>query len=217
MTAWVQLLVVVAGATLLAGLVAFATAKGGAVHRAAGRAFHAATLGLALVVVPVALGLGDVFHALVGLMSAYLVHSGRREVLRHREGAPVGPAERLPLGGLALCGVGLVLWATAFASDEAPSGYTVVTAGFGGLLLYLSFTEWRRLARPPSEHGWLLQHVGAMGAAVVAVATAFGSIVQPVIALPSWMPWLAPIAIGGVVIVRWLAQVRREGVRATFL
>lgn len=214
-------MVVLALAGLVAvgsGAVALAADKGRALHVLAGRVFHHAVLGLAVVVVPTTMWTGDVFLALLTAMSAYLVHSGRREVQRHRVGGTRSGADTAGVAALGLVAVALAGAAAASWQRDGASAGAVILGAFGVLVGYLAGSEWRRLARPPStDHAWLTHHVGAMGVALATVATAWTTVFAPTASLPPWLPWLGPLAVVMPIVLRWIAVVRADGQDGTFL
>lgn len=201
----------------LSGAVALFAAKGGAAHRTGGLVFRGTVLFGGGALALLALTVGDLFHGLLLGLAAYLVVSGPRAVARHVAKTPPALPDRVGVVALAVGGVALGAWGLVNLSTAGPSGAAVLYAGSGVLVLGLAVREHRFLAREPEGHALVVQHVGSMLVAYLAVLTAWGTSSGLRTTLPTWAPWLGPIAIGAPVTIRWLAQTRAHGVRARFL
>ncbi|MCB9665642.1 MAG: hypothetical protein H6732_16155 [Alphaproteobacteria bacterium] len=202
---------------VVAGLLALSVRKGGGLHVTAGRVVHALALALAAVLVLPLVYLGDAATTLLLAVAAYLVHAGRRAVQRPAD-APPTPVDLRAAQALGALGVLLFVIGVALTVQHGPIGWTAFGTGMGLLLLATSAAEVRRLRAPPDEpHAALAFHAGAMGGAVVALATAWAMTFAAAHGGPAFLAWVGPGLIGIPVLARWVGQIRREGRNATFL
>lgn len=199
-------------------LVALASPKGGALHVLAGRLFTSHAVFVALVVTPVGLYTHAWLIAAAAALTGYLAYAGRRVAARLASGAPASTADRVAVGCLALLGAGFVGLAGHAALTVGLVPFVPTVATLGALLLFLAGSEILRLGRPVGEASEaLVHHVGMTITSLVLVATAASATLAPTLALPDWLTWLGPTAVGVPSAAWWFQRVRAQGRRATFL
>jgi uncharacterized membrane protein len=203
-----------AGGTALASFwIPMVAAKGGRVHRAAGRVF---VIGMAIVSVtavvlsalrladpatPARLRMGALFLGYLGIVTAEGTYKAIR-VLRTkgRTGRTTQPLD-LVMAGLVFVG-GI---ATAILGLRGSSG--LVTA-FGVVGVIGGWASLRYWWRPPQEPmHWWYEHMGATGGTSIAAITAFLVLNASRVCGGPWMllAWLAPSLVGVPLLI--LAQV----------
>lgn len=187
---------------LLAGPVAMASAKGGALHRSAGRTYAGAMAAVVATAVVLALVDLDVFLLGIAVFSFFLTFTGYRSLYRKgaAAGAGVAPSDWAVVLATLLFSVGLFVWG-------ALDGFAVLPLFFGVLGVLLVVQEVRTYRRPREPNAWLFGHVTGMLAAYIATFTAFA--VTNVAFLPTTLVWLAPTVVGTVAISLTIRHYRR--------
>lgn len=205
---------IVAGTTsLLAGLVATLTKKGGKAHVTSGIVFFWAMYGTAFCAVIMALTKWNPFLLSIGIFATYLVFSGRQAIRFFRLRGPYTPTakDKLPtLVGFITAVIMLAYPLTAYAARHGwPASVLQV---FGSILLLFSVKDYRALKRPENFTArnlvWLYRHISAMGGAYISTVTAF--LVVNVNLEPSWVVWLAPTAVGTVLISTSISRLKAK-------
>jgi uncharacterized membrane protein len=212
------------GVHIAAGVLALAlmwlplfSAKGGALHRRAGRAYVIAMAGLTLAAAFVCLWrlafdhdpgrrTFATFLLFVGVVSAGQVSAGVR-VLRaktrrapHRHPWDLGVALVITVSGLAVFLWGILLHVPLFA------GFAPVGIAIGGYQL----AYWLRSPRGPM-HWWFAHMVSMIGAGISTVG-AFVVVNARHLRLPSdsLIVWLGPAVVGLPVMMLWLRHYQRR-------
>jgi uncharacterized membrane protein len=163
---------VVAGAvSLVAGFLALAAEKGGALHGRAGRVFVAAMLPMALLGAVIAATGGGAGSTVAGLLTAYLVATAFTTV---RPLPPrFHPWERIAAGVLLAVGLGSL--ALAGAPAEVRAGVPRAIAILFGLVAIVAAAADLRLDRtsPPRGPARLKRHLRRMGFAFWIASASF--------------------------------------------
>lgn len=212
MTLFVPFLVlhVAAGfAALVAGLVAMLSRKGGPAHIRAGRMFYGGMMVAGATACVLAYLRPNAFLFLIGVMSLYLVHAGRRAVAA---GAPDWRDHGAAIAMLLAGAVMVVLGALGVAGIEVlplPAGLAVVLVVFGGIGAALSAADLRAFRRDLSWSDKVARHLQRMTGAYIATTTAF--IVVNGSFLPPLVRWLGPTALLVPMIFWFTARLRRTG------
>lgn len=186
----------VGGVSLLAGLIALVSAKGGVLHRRSGRVFAVGML-LALVLsVPAIVERGNLLLGLVGPFTAWMVVRGGRvfAVQKRGEAAVDRALGVVPwIVGAGLSGVGV--WVSV--RQGTPLGFGGVAVGLGCAALVLA-----RAPRLPADRSAAVRaHISAMVGAMIAAVTALVSVNLSESGLPTLVLWLGPTALGVPVIL----------------
>jgi len=197
--------------SLLAGLGAILTKKGGKAHKRTGTAYYRAMYGTTLCAVIMALAKWNPFLLSIGIFATYLVYSGKSAIgyLRLKERYTPALKDKLPpIIGLLTSVAMLAYPLTAYATGH---GWPVsVLQVFGGILLLFSIRDIRTMNNPANftarNPAWLPQHISAMGGAYISTVTAF--LVVNVRFAPAWIVWLAPTALGTVLISASIAKLK---------
>lgn len=204
--------------SLITAPVSMAVAKGGTVHRIAGKIFFWSMF----YIVVTALILGTIhekiFLLMVSVLSFYLVYSGYRTLYQ----------KQIHLGkGVMWCDWAVAIVCGLFMLSFLVWSIDVMMQG-GNVILFLFFslgglysiiTEVKRYIRKPdSKHGWLFNHIGRMVGGFIAAVTAFSTNVLTF--MPGLVQWLWPTLIGTPLIIYWIRTYRKKldnGVRITDL
>lgn len=187
---------------LLAGPVAMASAKGGPLHRSAGRTYAGAMAAVVATAVVLSLVDLDVFLLGIAVFSFFLTFTGYRSLYRKgaAAGAGVAPLDRAVALATLLFSAGLLV-------RGALAGFAVLPLFFGVLGVFLVVQEVRGYRRPRERNAWLFDHITGMLAAYIATFTAFA--VTNATFLPTTLVWLAPTVIGTVAISLTIRRYRR--------
>ncbi len=216
MTAWWIGLHIAAGCVALLTMpIPLLSAKGGAVHRRAGRVYAVAmgaVVVLAWITVAARLAGGarptfPLFLALVGLLAGASVWAGWRVLRERGRTAPHRDAlDRAVQGTLACAGV-------VGAAYGLLAGQPLFLA-FGALCAVLGVGELRAMAAVPTDpRQRVVRHLSAMLAACISTTTAvlvvnLDRLPEALTGLiPLWMWWLVPTALGTPAIVAWSRRV----------
>jgi hypothetical protein len=186
---------------LVTGGMASFTRKGGKGHRASGRWYFWAMTGVFVTAVAVSLLKNLAFLFMVGFFSYYFVVRGYRLLYLKGLGRTQKPAllDWAIMSSALIFGVSLIGWATRQMLSgnsfwPVPMVFGIVSAGF-------ALADVRLFVKGPADkQHWLTGHIASMGAGYIATWTAF--VVTNVRFLPPVLVWLAPSAIGAVLIAR---------------
>ncbi|MBX2907294.1 MAG: hypothetical protein KF744_14715 [Taibaiella sp.] len=203
--------------SLLAGLGATLTKKGRRPHILSGLVFYWAMYGTTFCAVIMALLKWNPFLLSIGIFATYLVFTGRQAIrfLRLRESYKPTTKDKIPaLVGFITAITMLAYPLTAYAAGH---GWPVsVLQVFGGILLLFSIRDYRIMSNAGNftarNKVWLPRHISAMGGAYISTVTAF--LVVNIRFTPSWVVWLAPTAVGTVLISMSIAKLRLETKKA---
>jgi uncharacterized membrane protein len=188
---------------LAASIVALWAAKGGDLHRRAGRVFLAAMIAISLSALMLAALHPSPFLFSIGVFSLYLVLSG---VEAARPGLLRGWAIAVPL---AMVSVGAVMLGLAAAGAVRQPLVLAVFGAIGFALAVQDLRARRRRERAPDR---VIRHVGRMFGATAAAWTAF--VVVNLKMLPPLVAWLGPTALIVPAIVYWTWRVRTRRIAA---
>lgn len=184
------------GLALGAGFTALLSAKGGRLHRLAGRAFAGGMLLSLLLSIPAIAERGNILLGLVGPFTAWMVLRGWRVFAVQKRGET--PLDRLLAQVPRVAGVGLVgLGAWASFRQGTPLGMGGVAIGLGLASLLLG----RGPSRPVDRSEAVRAHIAAMVGAMIAAVTALAAVNLSDSGLPLLVIWLGPTAIGVPVII----------------
>ncbi|HJQ60122.1 MAG TPA: hypothetical protein VJ890_24670 [Vineibacter sp.] len=196
-------------AALAAGTVAILSRKGGPTHIRAGTVFYWGMVGTGASALLLALLRPNTFLFLIGVLSLYFVHAGRRAIAAgvpdwRDHGASIAMllagAVMIVLGALGIAGIDLV---------PLPKGLAPVLVAFGGIGMALSAVDLRDYRRELAWPDKVARHLQRMTAGYIAAATAF--IVVNGGFLPPLVRWLGPTALLVPVIVWYSTRLRRTG------
>lgn len=194
--------------SLVAGIVAIATKKGGRRHKQAGRVFVASMGIVVITAAPLALADWNLFLFGITVFSGYLVFNGYRVLARKRLGP--GAAGRIDWAGhltmvvfsVAMTSAGI--WTLIDGFELAP-----VLLAFGVIGGILAGRELNEIRRPSSDRmAWLYRHIGFMGGAFIATVTA--SITVNLTMLPPIIQWLGPTLVGVPMIIHTTNRYRKK-------
>lgn len=205
----------IAGGTLslLSGLMAIVTKKGGRLHRAGGKIFAGAMTAVFVTAVIMSLIKGLSFLLMVAFFSYHMLLRGYRALYLQRQHLRRGVAwtDILINGMGAVFNTGLLIW--GISSLFSGGNYIHIVAIFFGLLgVWMVGTDVKRALIPPKDkHQWLYTHIGGMGGAYIAAVTAF--MVVNVHFLPGLIVWTAPGLIGAILISVVIGRHKRKAGR----
>lgn len=206
---------VVAGAlSLLLGIVAMLSKKGGRLHNRAGliyvwcMTYVAATALLLCAIQPFTLG--RLFLAGIAVFSFYLSTTGYRAVLLKRSKRtlenPPAFDRWLTYGTLVISLV--MIGFGVFLITQSAASQSILFAFFGMFTLIFSRQDLRQFGKPTQKMSWFFQHFTRMGGSYIAAFTAFivnnnGRMLPE--GSPGWVylaGWILPSLIGGMLIGR---------------
>jgi uncharacterized membrane protein len=210
---------------ILAAPVAMLTAKGGKVHRFAGKVFYRCMAVVALSAATLVLFFGaSAFLLFVAVLSFNFAFRGVRALARKRPqrdpatlidwvgallaltagvgffAVPFLPAGSFDIGGQA--------HAHAHAAMRG-SGYATVAYVFGAMLVFMAARQIGSFLHPPADrNAWWFTHMAGMLGAYIAFVTAFSALNFAF--LPTAVRWLWPTVVGTPGIFLWIRFYRRK-------
>lgn len=202
---------IIAGSiSLVAGLSAIGSKKGGRWHRRSGMLYYWGMLSVFLTAVYLSVVKENLFLFMVGFFSFYFVWIGRR-MLRFKEfdgSLEFGKTERqVSRGVLAVC-AGLLIY----------GGYQLLGRGdwFGLVAMLFSYAGasfarrliYRTQNEPEDRLFWLYAHIIGMGGGYIATVTAF--LVVNFTIVPVIFRWLIPVFLGTLAIQRTVSAYKKE-------
>ncbi|HEY0612595.1 MAG TPA: hypothetical protein VGD35_23125 [Chitinophaga sp.] len=202
----------IAGGTLslLSGLLAIVTRKGGRLHRAGGKVFFAAMTLVFVTALIMAVIKELTFLLMVAFFSYHMLLRGYRALYlkRQHQGVKLALPDILINGVGIIFNTGLLIWGISHLLSGG--NYIHIVAVFFGLLgISMAGSDVKRLFIPPTDKKqWLYTHIGGMGGAYIAAVTAF--MVVNVHFLPGLVVWTAPAVIGLGLISMAIRQYRKK-------
>jgi len=201
LTTILLILHVIAGFTsLITGGIASSTRKGGQGHRRAGKWYFWGMTGVFITAIAVSILKNLAFLFMIGFFSYYFVVRGYRMLYLKGLGRSqkAGALDWFITAVALLFGIGLVTWAVTQKLNG--NSFWPVPAVFGIVSASFAVADARLYIKGPSfKQHWLAGHIVSMGAGYIATWTAF--VVTNVRFLPPVFVWLAPSAIGSVLII----------------
>ena len=186
---------------LITGGIASFTKKGGKGHRFSGRWYFWAMTGVFITALTIGILKSLAFLFMVGFFSYYFVVRGYRQLYLKA----LGSSQKATLldwfiTSIALLfGVGLIGWAVYQNINHI--SFWPVPFVFGSISVGFAMADSKLYIKGPTyKQHWLASHIVSMSAGYIATWTAF--IVTNVHFLPSVIVWLAPTAIGTLLILR---------------
>lgn len=202
----------IAGGTLslLSGLLAIVSPKGGRLHRAGGKIFFAAMTLVFVTALVMAILKALTFLLMVAFFSYHMLLRGYRALYlkRQHQGLKLALPDVLINGVGIIFNTGLLIWGISHLL--AGGNYIHIVAVFFGLLgISMAGSDVKRFLVPPTDKKqWLYTHIGGMGGAYIAAVTAF--MVVNVHFLPGLVVWTAPAVIGLSLITMAIRQYRKK-------
>lgn len=198
----------VAGGTiaLVAGAFAIFSAKGGRLHRKAGRIYWWAMTAVFVGAIVLSVARPHYFLLMVAVFSYYMTVRGYRILLHKKGHRPTA----LDWGITALAGVfhgGLVVLGVGWLRT---SSMGIAALVFGAIGLALVAADVRKFSTTPADRmHWWYGHIASMGGSYISAFTAFVVVNVQWEALP-WVPWVAPTAVGSLAIARSIRFYKRK-------
>lgn len=205
---------IIGGATsLLSGLVAMFTQKGGRSHRLAGKIYFGGMTAVFIGAVVVAIAHRNDFLLMVGFFSYYMTVRGYRilSLKKLDRGQKFAPLDWIIISVSAIFIFTLITWGV-WAWMQG-SGMGIVGLVFGLIGLTFLVNDIKSYVNPPTEKmHWWYTHISSMGGSYIAATTAF---IVVNIQLPhyQWVLWIIPSVIGGILIGRTIRKYKREFAR----
>jgi uncharacterized membrane protein len=189
---------VAAGFTaLFVGIFAFASHKGGKVHRLSGKVYVGAMVAVALTAFVLSLLRFSPFLFMVGAFSLHMTLTGYRGLIKKKEKTQqASPADWTLLVFSAAAAATMAVWTLIRFSGTPMAGLMPVTLVFA-LLLGKDITEDLRIYTGKKQmraNDWLLYHISRISGAYIATLTAF--LVINVQTDPVYIAWLLPTVLG---------------------
>ncbi len=188
---------VAAGFTALSvGIFAFASRKGGKVHRFSGKIYVIAMLLVAVSSFILSLIRYNPFLFMVGVFTLYMTITGYRGLIKKRQRTQKAkPTDWLLIGFSTIMAVYMSIRAIMQMSNGHQDFLPVVLT-FSVILFIFIFKDLRiYLAKKPMRaNDWLLYHIGRISGAYIATFTAF--LVTNVQTDPAFIVWLLPTVLG---------------------
>lgn len=211
--------------SLITGIGAMVTAKGGHRHRQYGKLYFwgmFVTNGVALILLTWRLNL---FLFGVTIFSFYAALTGYRVLYRKRpdQGRGAAPFDWAAAAVAAVTGVALIINSTlgffelgAFGIPPLASGASVAVIlplVFGVMIAHSGISDMRQFVKPITDkRWWWFYHMNAMLGSYIGLTTAL--MVQQIgPRMPdqiAWIVWVLPSVIGTVGISRWIGSYRRQ-------
>lgn len=197
---------IVAGFTALStGMIAIFTVKGSKRHLLAGKWFIAGMYLVGFSAMIMSIIKFNTFLMAVGVFSMYLTFAGKQAITFYRRKADyqVRFSDQLPAFVAILTALWMILYPVSLMIASRQISVSILFV-FGVILFInatkdifmLSSNERTR----PGQKIWLIKHIGMTGGAYIATSTAF--LVTNIQLNPVWITWLAPTAIGTVLLTQ---------------
>ena len=205
---------IIGGATsLLSGLVAMLTQKGGRSHRLAGKIYFGGMTAVFIGAVVVAIAHRNDFLLMVGFFSYYMTVRGYRilSLKKLDRGQKFAPLDWIIISVSAIFIFTLITWGVWAWMQGSGMGIVGLVFGFIGLTFLVN--DIKSYVNPPTEKmHWWYTHISSMGGSYIAATTAF---IVVNIQLPhyQWVLWIIPSVIGGILIGRTIRKYKREFAR----
>lgn len=205
---------IIGGATsLLCGLVAMLTQKGGRPHRLAGKIYFGGMTAVFIGAVVVAIAHRNDFLLMVGFFSYYMTVRGYRilSLKKLDRGQKFAPLDWIIISVSAIFIFTLITWGVWAWMQGSSMGIVGLVFGLIGLTFLVN--DIKSYVNPPTEKmHWWYTHISSMGGSYIAATTAF---IVVNIQLPhyQWVLWIIPSVIGGVLIGRTIRKYKRQFAR----
>lgn len=205
---------IIGGATsLLSGLVAMLTQKGGRSHRLAGKIYFGGMTAVFIGAVVVAIAHRNDFLLMVGFFSYYMTVRGYRilSLKKLDRGQKFAPLDWIIISVSAIFIFTLITWGVWAWMQGSSMGIVGLVFGLIGLTFLVN--DIKSYVNPPTEKmHWWYTHISSMGGSYIAATTAF---IVVNIQLPhyQWVLWIIPSVIGGVLIGRTIRKYKRQFAR----
>lgn len=202
---------IIGGATsLLSGLVAMLTQKGGRPHRLAGKVYFGGMTAVFIGAVVVAIAHRNDFLLMVGFFSYYMTVRGYRilSLKKLNKGQKFAPLDWIIISVSAIFIFTLISW--GLWAWMQGSGMGIVGLVFGLIGLTFLVNDIKTFINPPIEKiHWWYTHIASMGGSYIAATTAF---VVVNIQLPQfqWVLWIIPSIIGGTLIGKTIRKYKKQ-------
>jgi hypothetical protein len=186
--------------SLLSGLAAILSRKGGKRHVKVGLVYYWAMLVVVFTGIIIGTYRGNVFILSIAVFSFYMVYTGRRLLSYKKEVKPTSAdwwvaTLSLLIAFAMLAFGGYILFLKGFV------GIAPMLLVFGGILMSMVVGDMRKMWKKLwTREAWLLDHIARMGGSYIATTTAF--LVVNIYIQPQWLVWLLPTFVGTPLIVR---------------
>ncbi len=198
---------------LVVGVFAFASPKGGKIHRLSGKIYVVAMLVVAFSAFVLALIRYNPFLFMVGVFTLYMTVTGYRGLGRKQR----KQSKKLEWGliGFSMLMTGYMLINIYFVLDKTHSDFIPVVIVFSSVLLmfiikdiliYTGKTEM-------NANKWLLYHIGRISGAYIATFTAF--LLTNINTDPAYIAWLLPTLVGTILIIYFQRKYKTKGMGVT--
>lgn len=176
---------------LMVGPVAMAAAKGGRLHRRAGRLYVGAMAFVVTSAAMLAFYGSDTFLLAIAVLSFYLTFTGYRALFQKKlhQGEGVTFLDWVISSVTLLFGVGLLLQGVGFFG-----AFDVIALFFGVTTVVLTWGSFRRYRGAAEQGDWFFNHIIGMLAAYIATFTAFA--VTNLTFVPVVLVWTLPTIVG---------------------
>ncbi|MEW6056987.1 MAG: hypothetical protein AB1540_10265 [Bdellovibrionota bacterium] len=198
--------------TLLSGIVAIVTPKGGKIHRQAGIVFVIALIMALIIASPQILvrkndflGFLTPFVAYMALRGWIVIRTRRSKVFQKDSRTHLILVLSALLSGVGLIGMGFY---RVFHGEPLMS-FAGVYLGLGFLAVRLARQDWQMM-KSKNRPALLMRHATLMLGAFTAAVTAFSAVNFPTEIYPPILVWLTPPAVGTVAIAWWVQRLKRQ-------
>lgn len=181
---------------LVIGVFAFASRKGGRVHRLSGKVYVIAMLLVAVSSFILSLIRYSPFLFMVGVFTFYLTVTGYRGLLKRRQKSQQAkPADWLLIAFSTIM-AGFMTIRAIYQVSDGHMDFLPVVIVFSGSLFTFIITDLRIYLgkKTMATNDWLLYHIGRISGAYIATFTAF--LVVNVQTDPAFIAWLLPTVVG---------------------
>lgn len=192
--------------SLLAGLAAMLSKKGGRLHRLAGKIYFGGMTAVFVTALALSLGHHHNFLLMVTFFSYYLTVRGYRILFLKKlnQGQKPRLLDWLITGVAGIFMLFLFTWGTWVLLQGVSMG--IVAIVFGGIGTAFLIRDVKRFFSPPKEKmHWWYGHISSMGGSYISAVTAF-IVVNIQLPQHQWILWVLPAAIGGTLITRTIKK-----------
>ncbi|PSL45341.1 hypothetical protein CLV51_10443 [Chitinophaga niastensis] len=199
----------IAGGTLslITGMLAITTQKGGRHHRINGKLYCAGMTIIFITAIAMALIKELTFLLMVSFFSYHQLVRGYRALYLKKlhKGQRMTWVDVLINSIAAVFMICLLAW--GLTGDWSLLRIVAIVFGLSGILV-VTLDVRKFYVRPVEKQHWFYSHISGMGGAYIATITAF--LVVNVRFLPGWIVWLGPLTVGLVIINITIARYKRK-------
>lgn len=196
---------------LVVAPIAMIVKKGGVQHRFWGKIFFWSMCIVAVSALCMSFIKSNIFLAMIGVFSFYLVASGYRALYRRHINS-IKDVEKADWVLLVISGsfsLGLVIFGIFILKSDYTHPFGYVSMVFGFLGCRSIFNDIKSFTTPDHhKENWMYHHMGGMVGGYIATVSAFSAVNMNF--LPGIVQWLWPTLIGVPLLMFWISKYKKK-------